>query len=385
MTDASRSQYWDDYSNLQHVKHRLIHEYLNGWFPKLGSWAGRILYVDTHAGRGRHASGHEGSPLVALRTFLEHKHRERILRNCEVRFVFMEENPEHLSSLESELATLVEQEPLSRGVTVDPYGDDFHTVMQESLDALRAAGRRMAPAFVFVDPHGFSLSYRVLRDLMGFAAVELFVNVMWRELNMEIRNAREQEGAARLLDFMFDGPTWREKITAPGTEERCDETLSFIVSLVGAKWGTSVRMLGKNRVTRYVLLHLTNSDVGRDLMKTTMWKVCDPVDGTFLARKTDDPGQGVLLKPDPDSGPLADWLRNKLRHRPMRYADLESALREELWLNKHLAAVVREGRVTEDRKDGWLQATDYKGRFSAKANPLLRLTPGASRSTAAKQ
>jgi len=287
----------------------------------------------------------------------------------------MEENPEHLSALESELAALQQKMPIPERVTVERHGDDFHAIMRENLEALRAAGRRMAPAFVFVDPHGFSLSYRVLRDLMRFTGVELFVNVMWRELNMEIGNAHTQQGAAELLDFMFDGPAWRERITAVDTEERCDETIAFIVSLVGAKWGTSVRMLGENRVTRYVLLHLTNNDDGRDLMKTTMWKVCDPGEGDFLARKTDDPGQGVLLKPDPDLRPLEEWLRKKLSHRPMRYADLQEALREELWLNKHLADVVREGRVTDTRPNGWLEATSYKGAFSAKANPLLRLKP----------
>jgi three-Cys-motif partner protein len=74
-----RPSYWDEYSNLQFTKHKLIREYLNGWFPKLGSWSGKILYVDTHAGRGKHRGGQEGSPLVAVRTFLEHSCRDKIL------------------------------------------------------------------------------------------------------------------------------------------------------------------------------------------------------------------------------------------------------------------------------------------------------------------
>ena len=46
--------YWDDYTSFQQVKHDLIRCYLNGWYPKLGFWAGRVLYVDTHAGRGKY-------------------------------------------------------------------------------------------------------------------------------------------------------------------------------------------------------------------------------------------------------------------------------------------------------------------------------------------
>ena len=31
--------YWEQYGPFQHVKHELIRCYLNGWFPKLGTWA----------------------------------------------------------------------------------------------------------------------------------------------------------------------------------------------------------------------------------------------------------------------------------------------------------------------------------------------------------
>jgi hypothetical protein len=48
--------YWEQYGPFQRVKHELIRCYLNGWYPKLGTWARRVLYVDTHAGRGRYES-----------------------------------------------------------------------------------------------------------------------------------------------------------------------------------------------------------------------------------------------------------------------------------------------------------------------------------------
>lgn len=55
--------HWEQYGPFQHVKHDLVRCYLNGWYPKLGSWAGRVLYVDTHAGRGRFETGDPGSPV----------------------------------------------------------------------------------------------------------------------------------------------------------------------------------------------------------------------------------------------------------------------------------------------------------------------------------
>ena len=42
----------------------------------------------------------------------------------------------------------------------------------------------MAPAFLFVDPYGFKIPAQLLGDLMKAGRVELFINVMWRELDM---------------------------------------------------------------------------------------------------------------------------------------------------------------------------------------------------------
>ena len=103
--DAS-PEYWEDYSNHQHVKHALVREYLNGWLPKLGTWAGRILYVDTHAGKGRHKTGHLGSPLVALKTLLDHKYHESHFSRCEIKFFFIERHHENFEFLNKEVAAI---------------------------------------------------------------------------------------------------------------------------------------------------------------------------------------------------------------------------------------------------------------------------------------
>lgn len=90
-------EYWGDYSKLQRVKHQFIREYLKGWLPKLTlgpTGCRRLLYIDTHAGRGKHQTGHLGSPLVALTTLLEHTSRSQMLRNTEVRYYFIEGDEE---------------------------------------------------------------------------------------------------------------------------------------------------------------------------------------------------------------------------------------------------------------------------------------------------
>ena len=52
--DADKNpEHWEEYSNFQRTKHELIRLYLSGWFSILGSTHGRVVYFDTHAGRGQ--------------------------------------------------------------------------------------------------------------------------------------------------------------------------------------------------------------------------------------------------------------------------------------------------------------------------------------------
>lgn len=123
-------------------------------------------------------------------------------------------------------------------------------------------------------------------------------------------------------------------------------------------------MLGDNGKTRYVLLHLTNHDDGRDLMKDCMWKVAP--DGGYLARKSVDTGQLLLISSEPDLEPLTEWTLQRLKKGPRRWQDLHKDIRPELWRETHLNDVVRELRRSKK-----IAATDFEGKFSAKANPLL--------------
>lgn len=132
-------------------------------------------------------------------------------------------------------------------------------------------------------------------------------------------------------------------------------------------------MVTGGQATRYLLLHLTNSDKGRDLMKECSWSVSPA--GEFFVRKSDNPDQQFLIEPEPDLGPLRDWVLERLRHRHEHWQDLHRAIRSEWWLNKHVNEVVR-----SLQDDGVIKADPVPGRrFGAAANPLLRLAHPRSR------
>lgn len=331
--------YWQQYGPFQEVKHNLIRNYLNGWFPKLGTWAGRVLYVDTHAGRGQHASGKPGSPLVALRTLLEHSYRDKLLQKSEIHFIFIECDLDNLNRLKTELNGIGERPDR---IHVHPREGDAYAVLNDILNDLRSSGQRMAPAFIFVDPYGFKA------QLMAAGHVELFVNVIWRELDMAIRQEQPAgHGMAAALDDIFAGDEWRKIEGRP--EERIRRTVTLLSNMVGAKWSTHIRMKSGGSAVRYLLLHLTNHDQGRELMKECMWKTAP--DGGFEVQQRDDHRQPLLIKPEPDLTPLRAWLLERLRQRPHAWSELENEIRQELWLPTHLRTVVKQLRADHEIED----------------------------------
>ena len=360
-------RYWEEYTNLQKVKHDLIREYLNGWFPKLSRWSGRVVYFDTHAGRGTHATGDLGSPLIALTTFLQHSFRDRILQDCEVVFYFIERDDENRKALEDEIRQVGS---LPKNVVIETEAEDSFDVMQKIVGKLRQEGQILAPALIFIDPYGFKVPGRLLRDLMSFPRVEIFINVIWRELDMAIAQGKKQieqrspGGIADALNKIFDGLPWHERIISNESDNRADQTVRIFRDMVNAKWPTYIKMLGYNKATRYLLLHLSNHDAGRDLMKECMWKVCP--DGGYYARKIDNPDQLTLITPEPDLTPLRHWLIRILTSRSIKYNDLIERLREEPWLKTQLNKVIR-----ELRNDGRILADTGGRRFAFSNNPLL--------------
>ena len=187
--------YWDDYDNLQRVKHQLLKGYLGGWFPILGSWSGRIVYIDCNAGRGKHKTGQPGSPLIAITTFLGHPFRERILKKCEVSFFFIEADKENQQNLEK-IMTAIKRPPK---VSVTTKLGEFEAIISEEIKHLKAQNAQLAPAFVFVDPYGFRLPGKLLAQLKAFEKCELFITFMWRWIDMAIRHPEQAEN----MDALF--------------------------------------------------------------------------------------------------------------------------------------------------------------------------------------
>ncbi|MGA2483512.1 MAG: three-Cys-motif partner protein TcmP [Candidatus Acidiferrales bacterium] len=354
-------EYWADYNNLQRVKHELLRRYLGGWFPILGSWSGRIIYIDCHAGRGKHITGQTGSPLIALEVFLNHPARDRILKNCEVHFFFIEADEKNKEILEKNLSGY----KLPRKVIVTAEHGRFEEILQTSINQLHEKNAELAPAFVFVDPYGFKLPGRLLAQLKEFTKCELFITFMWRWIDMALHHPA-QEGN---MDALFLTPNWRNLRNILDPDERCEAAIRLLGERIGANYLTRVKMLGEHEEVKYVLIHSTGHQKGRELMLWAVRKICPA--GGFKARINDSPDQEYLIKPEPNLEPLENWLRIKYRNKAVAtnqiYADMLDPSTGipflEADLHEVLRKLFREGTIVGP------------GKLVFKSNPTIRFIP----------
>lgn len=71
------------------AKHQILEEYLKAWFPILFRFHDRVVYLDGFAGPGIYAGKEDGSPIIAIRTALQHRMAERFR---EIVFWFIEKD-----------------------------------------------------------------------------------------------------------------------------------------------------------------------------------------------------------------------------------------------------------------------------------------------------
>ena len=64
---------------------------------------------------------------------------------------------------------------------------------------------RLVPTFAFVDPYGFMLSMDLLNRLLNYSGCELFINLMYRFINLNMGHASQEAN----MNNLFGTADWR--------------------------------------------------------------------------------------------------------------------------------------------------------------------------------
>lgn len=353
--------YWSEYSQLQHIKHGLLREYLGGWFPILSRWNGKVVYLDTHAGRGRHRHGQIGSPLVAMQTLLGHTHLGQITQKSSVRFIFIEKYADSANELKAEIEQLGK---LPQGIEVTVWESDYEKVLTHICDQLDSGEiAALAPMFMFLDPYSFILPIDKIKKMLSQQKVEVFVNVMWRYISLAMANPTQISNMNR----MFGQGQWEHLAGIRDNDARCDATIRLLCNRVGARHPWVVKMYDRRRVLKYALVYLTNHVKGLRLMKDAAWRLDGA--GEFRFLQLDDPNQNTLIAKSPDLRPLEGHLLTVFGKTQFTVEDAKTEVDKTIWRHPHLTAVLKNAI-----ESGRLELANGETRLVLSRNPKISFT-----------
>jgi three-Cys-motif partner protein len=304
------------------VKHEIMRRYLGAWFAILGSWHGRILFIDGFAGPGRYDSGEPGSPIIAMNTLLEHRDKDRLLDRCEFVFFFCEPDGRRFPVLQRTITEFAGgRGGLPTKVQVEAVDQSFGDAIDAVLDQLRAQKAALAPTFAFVDPFGIKgIEMRQIAELLSFPRGELLVNLATQSMG-RFTNAPEFE---QHMDALFGTDEWRAASDLTAPERRTffrDLYTRQLHDLCGFEHTLDFEMIGSGGQHSYFLIYATRHPKGLEVMKDAMWGM-DPTGGyQFSSRAA---GQQVLFTGDAlDTGPLRAALLTKFAGHTVSIEELE--------------------------------------------------------------
>ncbi len=343
------------------AKHRVLRAYLNAWLPVMGQQAEkvirltndppRLLLVDGFAGPGRYETGEEGSPLIMLKTLLDHDAFER-MSGVEFNYLFIEHDARRVAHLETELESLDLPANVKYELVAGEFEDTFGEIVEETHGK---EGRTLIPTFAFIDPFGYKASSMSLAGrFLEFSRCEVLIFLPLTHVARFVG----RDGQENAMNSLFGCRRWEDAKELQGSARR-----EFLLELF------EERLHGQGKVEHvrsfelrtadgndYRLVFASQHDRGLELMKDAMWSV-DFVKGTrYIATRTAQ-GQEVLFTPDPDAvdtSPLLSHLREKFGTEwfTIEEADesvLETVFRVAHLRRKTLAPAERDGKIEVDR------------------------------------
>lgn len=341
------------------AKHAILRQYLEAWFPILGTTTGRVIYFDGFSGPGEYKGGEPGSPLIALKAAAMYHD----LFKGEAIFYFVDNEYNRIEHLKSKLHGF---DRLNKFVIVTEC-DEFESVLNTALDELDKAKSVIAPTFAFIDPFGFKgLPMELIHRLLSHKSTEALINFNLNNVNrfVEHPNSETQDQIIQLFGTS-------EVIEVIRTSSNRYDDLRTIYQKQLGKAARFVRFFSmKNEKDRpiYDLFFAGNHPKGHYRMKGAMWKV-DPEAGLRFSDATDI-NQGQLFEADP-----ASKLLRQITNRYGQFANVEVVeilewVRDETaFLESHMREALKRGEgkrllVKTHNKDGTKRR---KGSFKPQA------------------
>lgn len=347
------------------AKHEILRRYLEAWLPIMSKANGRLIYIDGFSGPGVYTNGEPGSPIIALKAFLEHSYRQEI--KAELIYVFIDEDPKRTAELEKQIEALG---PLPTNVKVSVRTGAYEHIFSQVLDSLEQEGKELAPTFAFIDPFGYSqASMRLSGRFLQFSRCEALVYVPIRFIDRFV-SLDSQDSA---LTTLFGTEEWKAARALKGDARRRflhDLFFQQMKRECGLDYVRSFEIVAATPNSGYHLFFGTKHPLGLRRMKEAMWKL-DPENGQKFRDSTSEKQQ-PLFQPEVDTKPLRDAMIERFGDQPVSIQELDNfALIETPYLPSH----IRTRTLKPLEKDGRLiivSAKPDRRRFTYPTGTVIR-------------
>lgn len=301
------------------VKHEILHRYLQAWMPIL-STHGRIVYIDGFAGPGEYLTKEgklvEGSPIIAIKSFLEHKLKDRIK---EVVFIFIEKDIKIHDYLNTKLEPYRKQ-----GLKIILKHAQFEDIANELLSEIEKEGGRLAPTFCFIDPFGIKgLPLHTIKRFMCQKSCEVLINFMYEDLS---RFISLKENESNVNSLFGEEVEWRKIMNIKDPREKYLFLTGLyhkqLTSACNISYIRTFDMINQFNKKDYVLFFGTNHILGLQKMKESMWKVDEAGSFTF-SDASYNPHQMLLFEKEPKYSILQKIILDEFKGKSVTIKELE--------------------------------------------------------------
>jgi three-Cys-motif partner protein len=313
------------------AKHQILGRYLHAWFPILGRFNRKLVFVDGFAGPGCYLDGEHGSPIVALQSAISH----RDALTCDPEFWFIEERADRLARLQIEIARMA----IPKNFIIKTECGTFAEQFKSALDTSDRNGGRSAPTFALIDPFGFSgIPYDLIKRVLRRDKCEVLITFMVDSINRWLTHP--EEGVRAHITETFGTTEAIDIAFGAGDRATALKTLYQAQLKKVARFVRYFEMRGRDNRVVYYLFFATNDPLGHVKMKESMWKV-DPI-GDFSFSDATNPDQQVLFEEQPTQG-LANVLTAHFDGKPqMRVAAVEEYVQNDTaYLRKHMCDALK--------------------------------------------
>ena len=296
MTDILAAK-WEG-SDHTFAKHHILKTYLEAWMPimsrqskSLGVLQSNLLFVDGFAGPGSYSGGEDGSPILAIKTVLDHPYDFPI----PVNFVFIEKDKERYDLLKTAIENikqLTDESPKIKSIRV--INDDCEIILNRIIDEAEKSKNKVGPALVFLDQFGWSdIPMDLIKKIMCHSECEVFSYLNWDGMNRFLTDQSKHPAISRA----FGGNEWKPVLEFPPDEKPLFMLNTYKTALknkAGSKYVWHFAMCNEDDKLIYWLFFCTNKLRGLEEMKKAMYRVDQS--GGFRFSDKNDPAQLSLFK-----------------------------------------------------------------------------------------